>query len=162
VAKKQPKTELNQRPVGFRRGFLLQVGSFQMMMMIALITSKISLEREPLLKGLFAQMKLEGDLWSKLDIFATFLKCTSVSLLQCKLASPKPFAPTKYHVKHISWSMTILMLLHVSSEICANKSADFRRFSANQNFYAGIKRTCKPRAPGDFIARIRLTTKLHA
>ena len=73
--------------MGFRRGFLLQVGSFQMMMMIALITSKISLEREPLLKGLFAQMKLEGDLWSKLDIFATFLKCTSVSLLRCKLVS---------------------------------------------------------------------------
>ena len=40
----------------------------------------------------------EGDLWSKLDIFATFSKCTSVSLLRCKLASPKPFAPTKYQL----------------------------------------------------------------
>ena len=37
----------------------------------------------------------DGDLWSKSDIFATFFRCTKVSLLRCKLASPKPFALTK-------------------------------------------------------------------
>ena len=56
----------------------------------------------------------EGDLWSKSDIFATFWNCTKASHVRCKMASPKPFAPTKYHVKHISWSMTTLILLHVS------------------------------------------------
>ena len=35
----------------------------------------------------------------------------------------------------------------VSSKICTNKSADFRRFAARQNLYAGIKSTCEPRAP---------------
>ena len=56
----------------------------------------------------------EGDLWSKSDIFATFWNCTKASHVRCKMASPKPFAPTKYHDKHISWSMTTLILLHVS------------------------------------------------
>ena len=36
-----------------------------------------------------------------------------VSLLRCKMASPKPFAPTEYHVKHMKWSMMILILLRV-------------------------------------------------
>ena len=65
----------------------------------------------------------------KLDILATFFRCAMVFLLRCKLASPKPFALTKYHVKHISWSMTILLLLHVSLQRSAQTnpqiSADF-------------------------------------
>ena len=56
----------------------------------------------------------EGDFCSKSEIFATFLNCTKTSHSRCKMASPKPFAPTNYHVKHISWSMTTLILLHVS------------------------------------------------
>ena len=71
----------------------------------------------------------EGDLWSKSDIFATFLKCTKVSLLRCKKASPKPFAPTEHHVKHMKWSMTILILLRVfllrSAQTNPQISADF-------------------------------------
>ena len=61
--------------------------------------------------------------------FATFLKCTKVSLLRCKKASPKPFAPTEYHVKHMKWSMTILILLRVfllrSAQTHPQISADF-------------------------------------
>jgi hypothetical protein len=45
------------------------------------------------------------------------------------MASPKPFAPTNYHVKHISWSMTTLILLHVSlvksAQTIPQISADF-------------------------------------
>ena len=71
----------------------------------------------------------EGDLWSKSDIFATFLKCTKVSLLRCKMASPKPFALTEYHVKHMKWSMMILILLRVfllrSAQTNPQISADF-------------------------------------
>ena len=50
----------------------------------------------------------EGDLWSKSDIFATFWNCTKASHLRCKMASPKPFALTKRHVKHLTWSMTMM------------------------------------------------------
>ena len=87
-------------------------------------------------------------------------KCLSVTV---QIGFPQAFGIDKIPCQtHLMVHDDIDVTTRVSSEICTNKSADFRRFSANQNLYAGIERTCEPRAPGDLIARIRLTTKLHA
>jgi len=87
-------------------------------------------------------------------------KCLSVTV---QIGISQAFCTDKIPCQtHLMAHDDIDVTTRVSSEICTNKSADFRRFSANQNLYAGIKRTCEPRAPGDFIARIRLITKLYA
>jgi hypothetical protein len=75
---------------------------------------------------------------------------------------PQAFCTDKIPCQtHLMVHDDIDITTRVSCEICTNNSADFRRFSANQNLYAGIKRSCRPRAPGEFIARTRLITKFH-
>ena len=79
-----------------------------------------------------------------------------------QIGIPQAFCTDKMTCQtHLMVHDDIDITTRVSSKICTNKSADFRRFSANQNLYAGIKSTCEPRAPGDFIARTPLTTKFH-
>jgi len=91
-----------------------------------------------------------------------FEMCNCLSFT-VQIGIPQAFCTDKIPCQtHLMVHDDIDITTRVSSEICTNKSADFRRFSASQNLYAGIKRTCEPRAPDDFIARIRLTTKLHA
>jgi len=54
------------------------------------------------------------------------------------IISPKMIPKAIIIIKHISWSMTILILLHVSLLRSAQTNPQiFRRFSANTNLYAG-------------------------
>ena len=90
-----------------------------------------------------------------------FEMCNGLSVT-VQIGIPQAFCTDKIPCQtHLMVLDEIDITTRVSCEICTNKSADFRRFSANQNLCVGIKRSCEPRAPGDFIARIRLTTKFH-
>ena len=84
-----------------------------------------------------------------------FQMCNGLSVT-VQICIPQAFCTDKILCQtHLMVHDDIDITTRVSSKICTKKFADFRRFSARQNLYAGIKSTCEPRTPGDFIALIR-------
>ena len=113
-------------------------------------------------KCVFADGGLGGWFIVKIRRFCYLLKLREGLSYTVQNGIPQALCTDKIPCQtHLMVHDDIDITTRVSCEICTNKSADFRRFSANQNLYAGIKRSCRPREPGEFIARTRLITKFH-
>jgi len=63
---------------------------------------------------IYSCVYIRGWFMVKLRHFCYLFEMRNCLSVMVQIGIPKPFAPTKCHVKHISWLMAILILLHVS------------------------------------------------